>query len=113
MDPGALSVSTKAGMVSVDAAILAACRSAGLTDLATIGGVDIEGYFIEELVDAGDGEDGVTAQYRAFDCVEADLPTSGLADDEEVVVADYGTFRFLRSEPDESGRTILVLGRSL
>lgn len=103
---------SKEALAKLDARIETGLRPAGLVDTATIAGEEIDGYFLEEIVTEGDGEDSVTSQHRTFDCRFDALP-EGLAEGDTVTVEGYGEFRYIATRPYGNGRALVELGEFL
>jgi|SRR5690606_39334077 len=102
---------SKEAKAAIDARVLARLKAHGLTDVATIGGEEIDGYFIERFETQGAGDDAVLGPLCAFDCRHGDLPTTELEENEEIVIEGYGTYRHLYTDGSYDGcRSVLVLG---
>lgn len=96
---------------SMDATILSALSSAGLTDTATVGGRQIEGYYSRVFIEEGAGEEAVAGFAQLFDCRAEDL--GEVLEGDSIDVTGQGTFRVLRAEPDGTGRVVIRLGSFL
>ncbi|HNP65286.1 MAG TPA: hypothetical protein PKH39_15220 [Woeseiaceae bacterium] len=107
-------MTTKDALRGLDARIAAALKPAGLVDTAYFPGspTGVEGYYAEDFIEEGAGEDAVAGMLRMFDCRAEDVPTSIEADD-LVSIDGYGQFRYLRSAPHGNGRVAILLGRLL
>lgn len=92
----------------LQARVLESLKRAGMTDVMVIDGEEIEGYFSDDTVVQAE----LAMGSPTFDCREGDLPTD-LTDGTEVEVQGHGTFRYVRREPDSSGRALVILGRVL
>lgn len=103
---------SKEAKAAIDARVMARLKARGLTDVAVIGGTEIDGYFMRDYVTQGGGDDVVAGARVAFDCRADDLPQ--LFENDELEVQGYGKFRYLHTEgPDDGGRVVLVLGEIL
>lgn len=94
---------------SLDAQILTGLGTAGLTDVATIQGRTVRGYYRAEFMERGEAEEATAGWMHTFDCRDDDLPD--LQPRDIVTVQGEGEFQILRAEPDRRGRVLLMLGR--
>lgn len=95
----------------IDAEILAELQAARLSDEMVVRGTTVPGYYRQEWVERGAGEDAIGGHLQVFDARAETLPA--VEEGDLVTVTGHGQFRVLRSEPDGTGRVMVVLGSLL
>ena len=108
-------MSSKATLDNLDKRIAAGLRTVGMVDSATILGVKIDGYFIEDSVEQGAGNDIVSGLLRTFDCSADDLATlpRELDPQDRIAIEGYGEYRYIGTEDHGNNRKFLILGTLL
>lgn len=97
----------------LDATIFGGLEATGMTDQAIIAGRSVTGIYRDEFVESESGEISVVGTYHSFDCREEALAGIELTADDPIEVRGWGQFRFLRSQPGNAGRVLIVLGKWL
>jgi hypothetical protein len=104
-------MSTRDTLSDLDAQILSALQAAGLSDEMIVRGQRVAGYYRQEWVDRGEGEESTAGHLQVFDARAEGLPA--IEEGDMVTVVNHGTFRVLRAEPEGSGRVMVLLGSVL
>lgn len=97
----------------LDETIFGVLGAVGVADRATVSGRQVTGIYRDEFFESESGEISVAGSYHSFDCREEDLAGLELVADDLIEVAGRGQFRFLRAEPGNAGRVVIVLGKRL
>lgn len=105
-------MSSRETLAEMDAVIAESLDHVGLLDTAVIKGIEVRGYYREQQVQDGGGDDALVATLRTFDCQAADLPDR-LQEGDTITVLGYGEFRYVQPADSSTGRVILQLGRLL
>lgn len=106
-------MNSRARMLEIDRMIDAGCDHAGVIDRMFVGGREVLGHYEDEFVESESGEISVAGTYHSFDCSAEDLEGLDLAADDPIEVRGWGEFRFLRAQPGNAGRVVIVLGKRL
>lgn len=96
---------------TLDALILSVHQAVGLLDEMVVRGQRVAGYYRKEWVDRGEGEESLSGHLQIFDARAEGLPA--IEEGDLVTVTGHGSFRVLRTEPDGTGRVMVMLGTVL
>lgn len=97
-------MSLTADMALLDLAVLEELGDEFLVDATPVTGI-----FQDSFVDQSGGENTVEGREILFTCRGSDLPAL-VQRETEFSNVEFGTYVFLRAEPDESGLTRCILG---